>query len=78
MAKTIDGIRINDILRTTMEAGVSIREGKSHAYILNYKTMRPCPLAKSTHAERMLAPWLAMATGTSKQECYQAIKRGYW
>lgn len=76
--KTRDGIRLSDILRTAIEAGARIREGNSHAYILNYEGLRPCPIATSTHAERMVAPWLAQATGRTKQESYEALRRGYW
>ncbi|MBP7708412.1 hypothetical protein KA107_01905 [Candidatus Pacearchaeota archaeon] len=76
--KTIDGIKLADILRTATEVGATIREGNSHPYILNYGGLRPCPIAKSTHAERMVAPWLAQATGTTKHECYEAMRRGYW
>lgn len=76
--KTIDGIRLADILRTAIEAGARIREGNSHVYILNYAGLRPCPIATSTHAERMIAPWLAQATGRTKCESYDALRRGYW
>jgi hypothetical protein len=76
--KTRDGIRLADILRTAIEAGARIREGNNHTYILNYGLQRPCPIATSTHAERMVAPWLAQATGRTKQESYEALKRGYW
>lgn len=76
--KTRDGLRLKDILRTAIEAGARIREGNSHAYILNYGGLRPCPIATSTHAERMVAPWLAQATGRTKHESYEAMRRGYW
>lgn len=76
--KTIDGLRLKDILRTAIGAGAKIREGNSHAYILNYAGLRPCPIATSTHAERMVAPWLALATGRTKHESYEALRRGYW
>ena len=76
--KTLDGVRLNDIVHTAREAGAEIRQGNSHAYILNYDGLRPCPVATSTHAERMIAPWLAHATGRTKPECYEAIRRGYW
>lgn len=76
--KTRDGIRLNDILRAAIQAGARIREGNSHAYVLNYEGIRPCPIATSTHAERMVAPWLAQATGRTKHESYEALRRGYW
>lgn len=76
--KTIDGIRLNDILRIVGDAGIGFRTGNSHPYLLTCEGLRPCPLASSTHAERMVAPWLAQATGKSKQEAYEALRRGYW
>jgi len=76
--KTRDGIRLNDVLRTATQAGARIREGNSHMYILNFGQLRPCPVATSTHAERMVAPWLALATGRAKADCYGALRRGYW
>ena len=76
--KTQDGIRLADILRTAMQAGARIRQGNSHAYILNYEGLRPCPIASSTHAERMVAPWLAQATGRTKHESYEAMRNGGW
>lgn len=76
--KTRDGLRLTDIARVATEIGARLREGTNHPYILNYKGLRACPLAASTNAERMVAPWLAHASGKSKLEAYQAMKRGYW
>lgn len=76
--KTRDGIRLTEIVRVAMQAGAGIREGTKHAYMLLYAGLRPCPVATSTHAERMVAPWLAQATGRSKQEAYEAMRQGYW
>ena len=76
--KTQDGIRLNDILQIAREIGIEVREGNSHPYILNYAGMRPCPIATSTHAQRMVAPWLARITGKSKQEVYQTMRQGSW
>ena len=76
--KTRDGIRLTDVLKAATLAGAGIRQGAKHAYMLLYPGSRPCPVATSTHAERMVAPWLAHATGRSKQEAYAAIRNGYW
>jgi len=76
--KTADGIRLTDVVKAALQAGARMRDGNSHLFILNYDGMRPCPVASSTHAERMVAPWLARATGATKQEAYTAIRRGYW
>jgi len=76
--KTRDGIRLTEIIRLAVQAGIDIREGTKHAYMLLYQGLRPCPIATSTHAERMVAPWLAQATGRPKREVYEAMRRGYW
>lgn len=76
--KTSDGIRLNYILRVARKIGAIIRAGNSHPYILNYEGLRPCPIATSTHAKRMVAPWIAEATGRSRTEAYDALRRGYW
>lgn len=76
--KTQDGLKLSYILRVARDIGARIREGNSHPYILNYDGQRPCPIATSTHAERMVAPWIAQATGKSRSEAYTALRRGYW
>ena len=76
--RTRDGIRLESILRVAREIGASIREGTKHPYILNYAGLRPCPIASSTDAGRMVAPWLAKATGYTRQEAYTALRNGYW
>jgi hypothetical protein len=76
--KTRDGLRISELLKLATQAGARVREGNSHAYILNYGMLRPCPLATSTDAGRMLAPWLAQVTGRSRYETYEAMRRGEW
>jgi len=76
--KTTDGIQHADILRVAEQAGVEIRNGSGHRYILNYANIRPCPVAASTNARTMLAPWLARATGKDRQEVYQALCEGDW
>jgi hypothetical protein len=76
--KTRDGLKIRDVVRTALQAGAKLREGNSHLYILNFGQLRPCPIATSTDAGRMVAPWLAQATGRTRQETYMALRRGYW
>ena len=75
--QTRDGIRLNDILRVATKIGAQIRAGSNHPYILNFEGLRPCPIAASTHAERMVAPWIARATGMNKRKAYEALRRGY-
>ena len=74
--KTIDGIRIVEVVRAAVQMGARAREGRSHDYVLNFPNMRACPVDTSTHAEYMVAKWLARATGRDKQEVYQAIRQG--
>ncbi|PIN93218.1 hypothetical protein COU54_04080 [Candidatus Pacearchaeota archaeon CG10_big_fil_rev_8_21_14_0_10_31_24] len=75
--KTRDGLDLNRILCVAQEMGVEIRTGGKHPYNLNYKGMRPCPIATSTHAKKMVVPWMAEATGLERTNLYQAIRRGY-
>tara|TARA_Y100000310_G_scaffold191612_1_gene191561 strand:+ start:3618 stop:3875 length:258 start_codon:yes stop_codon:yes gene_type:complete len=79
MAKTRDGLRINKIMNLvdTIE-GVSTRHGSNHSTILQYRGMRPCPVAKSTDARRMLVPWLRDVTGYNSVDIYQSLKSGQW
>lgn len=76
--KTRDGIRLSGIIRVAAEIGAEIRAGSSHPFILNFQGLRPCPIATSTHAKRMVAPWIAEATGRSRYEAYEALRNGYW
>lgn len=75
--KTQDGIKLGDILRSVSSVpGITVREGKSHDYVLQYSGLRPCPLDQSTHAERMLAPWLRAVTGLDKRSIYNCLREG--
>ncbi len=76
--KTLDGIRLGDILRVALEAGIGYRTGKKHPYQLERPGMRPCPIATSTHAYRMVTPWMAEATGRGRQEIYESLRCGFW
>jgi len=77
--KTLDGIKLNKILRVVEDlTGIEIRPGTNHPHILKYAGLQPCPVAESTHAERMLVPWLKKATGHEKTRIYQALRKGYW
>ncbi|HVY01679.1 MAG TPA: hypothetical protein VHA12_02870 [Candidatus Nanoarchaeia archaeon] len=76
--KTRDGLRLRDILRASTEAGAGYREGTNHPLLLTYQGMRPCPIATSTDARRMVTPWLAQATGRSAYETYESLRRGSW
>lgn len=77
MAKTRDGLKLTDILSAVKGIpGVIITSGKKHPYLLKYQDMIACPVAESTHAKRMLVPWLYQATGMNKQQIYLGLKKG--
>ena len=76
--RTQDGISLRDILRAATEIGIRIRDGRNHPYNLEYPGLRPCPVATSTHAKRMVVPWMEQATGKDRKEIYEALRRGYW
>jgi hypothetical protein len=77
--KTRDGIRINDIVSVAQEvSGITIRPGTNHPYVLKAPNMMPCPLATTTDARRMVAPWLSQYTGKTSMECYDALRQGSW
>lgn len=76
--KTQDGINLKDILRAAAEKGIEIRNGRNHPFILEYPGLRACPVATSTHAKRMLVPWIEKATGIAREQVYLALRQGYW
>ena len=76
--KTRDGIKMSKILKVAEGIGATIRAGTNHPFILNYAGQRPCPVAPSTDAGRMVAPWIASATDCTNQEAYQALRKGNW
>lgn len=77
--KTIDGIRIPDIIKLLGELeAVSVRSGTNHPYIAESANIRPCPIATSTHAKQMLVPWIEKTTGYDRKKIYQSLQRGKW
>jgi hypothetical protein len=77
--KTLDEIKIRGIVKAAIKKPlITYREATNHVYMLNYPGLRPCPVATSTHARRMVVPWVARATGLPTQEVYTALKRGRW
>jgi len=79
MKKTADRIKVTNILRIATQIGAEIRDGRGgHFYMLRFPNLRPCPIAESTDAERMVAPWIAQITGRTRREAYHALKHGYW
>ena len=76
--KTLDGISLKDILKAARDIGLGIREGGKHPYALECPGMRPCPIAASTHAKRMVTPWIEEATGRDRRQIYTALRQGYW
>lgn len=79
MTQTRDGIRLSNILNAARGIeGVIIRDGRNHPYVLNRNGQRPCPVAESTDARRMIVPWFRQATGYNNETIYQALRRGSW
>lgn len=77
MAKTQDGIKLTNILAAVKDIpGIVVKTGTNHPYLLKYESMQPCPLAKSTHAKRMLVPWLYQVINQNKQAIYLGLKKG--
>lgn len=76
--ETSDGIRLTKILRLAEDLGVDLRTGRKHKYILNYPNLRGCPVAPSSDAKKMIAPWLSQVSGRTRQETYNAMKKGYF
>jgi hypothetical protein len=77
--KTIDGHKISDLVKLVKKiGGINIKQGSRHPFLLKTDGHRPCPLATSTHAKRMLTPWLAQVTGYQSKQVYSAIQSGQW
>ena len=76
--KTQDGIKLNSIVSALQSIGIGIREGSNHLYIAYTEdSPRPCPIATSIDARRMIVPWVKMHTGYSNaNEIYDAFRRG--
>ena len=76
--KTQDCLSLANIVKAAIQAGIGVREGGKHPYNLEYPNMRPCPIAASTHAKRMVVPWIAQALRREREEIYTALRQGYW
>ena len=76
--KTQDGIKLEKIVRVAERAGISVRKGRSHKYVLQYTGQRPCPLDTSTNAKTMVVPWLEKDTTYNRKVIYSALRIGAW
>ena len=81
--KTLDGLRIAKVVKALSGLeGVIVRNGSNHSYVANMNgvDIRPCPIATSTHVERMVVPWVRKAMGYTNdiksKQIYQALKTG--
>lgn len=72
--KTRDGIKLSKIVKLALSLGATVRGGGKHPFVLNYTGMRACPVATSTNARTMVAPWIARAIGYTPTQAYQAIR----
>ncbi len=77
--KTRDGIKLTQIVKLLAQLpGVEIRAGTNHPFIAKITGHRPCPLATSTDAKKMVTPWVAEATGMSRDRIYTSLREGTW
>lgn len=77
--KTIDGLRIEQIARMMLNIpGIEIRKGTNHPFVAIKSGLRPCPIATSTNAKKMIVPWLAQATGYNRNCIYDSLRLGEW
>ncbi len=81
MARNItrDGIKLSKVVRSLERMpGVSVRSGTKHPFIAKMKGYsRPCPISGSTHAKKMVVPWLREVTGiTDSNRLYSCLKAG--
>ena len=72
--KTRDGIKLSKIVKLARSVGATVRRGRNHPFVLGYEGVRACPVATSTDARRMVAPWIASITGYTPNEAYNAIR----
>lgn len=79
--KTRDGLRIADLVRALENlTGVTIREARNHPLVARMEGYtRPCPIASSTDARRMVVPWVReVTTYQNAKGIYQALRTGDW
>ncbi|OGI75634.1 hypothetical protein A3D36_01760 [Candidatus Nomurabacteria bacterium RIFCSPHIGHO2_02_FULL_36_29] len=78
--KTRDGMIISSIVKSLNQIpGVTVRSGTNHPFVANRDGLRPCPIAASTDAKRMVVPWVAQATGYSnRNSIYDSLRNGEW
>lgn len=76
--KTRDGIKLTNIVKALTQIGATIRQGSNHPYVAYIEdSTRPCPIASSTDARRMVVPWVKMHSSyTDAQQIYQALRNG--
>jgi hypothetical protein len=77
--KTRDGIKLSTIVRMVRELDdVSTRMGTNHPILLLAQGYRPCPVAESSDARRMISPWLSHVLDYSPRQVYSAFRAGRW
>ena len=72
--KTRDGISLSKILKVARDMGATIRTGTKHPFVLNYEGMRACPVAASSNARRMIAPWISKITNYTPREAFEYLR----
>jgi len=79
--KTRDGIKLSHIERALLRIpGVEIESGSKHVAKAVYPGQRPCPIATSTDARRMIVPWVITITSQvyTAAQIYDALRAGVW
>lgn len=79
MAKTRDGLKINNVVKSleTID-NVVLRKGTKHPKIaVREGYARRCPIATSTNAKKMIVPWVKEVTGyDNAKQIYNALRSG--
>jgi hypothetical protein len=72
--KTRDGIKLSKIVKLALSLGATVRRGRNHPFVLGYEGVRACPVATSTDARTMVAPWIAGIMGYTPHRAYELIR----
>lgn len=70
--KTADGIKLSTIVNLVLQLGISVRKGTKHPYLLQAPGLRPCPVAESSDARTMIAPWVR--NGYHQRDIYNSFR----
>ena len=77
--ETRDGLKIKKVVKSLKSIDeVTFRGGKNHGIVaIAERHGKCCPIATSTHARRMIVPWVKEVTGyDNAKQIYNALKSG--